>query len=110
MRVALSNNHSSFDNQVADVVSWLSNQPQYADLMERRFTQNDFPEYNSLVWEGSWVDTEASGVEPDYMSWVAEWLEDKSPVYWEDGEPWIEVHAPMCTATTKTGERHNCSR
>lgn len=89
MRVALSNNHSSVDDQIADVVSWLSNDPAHAGMMERQFTQKDFPEYNKLTWEGSWVDTEASGVDADYMSWVVDWVEANTLVYWEDGEPWI---------------------
>lgn len=86
--IALSSNHFSVDDQIADVISYLSLSDIYIRTMEDEFT-SEFPEYNSLVWSGSWVDTEASGVDADYMSWVADWLEAHTPVMWSDGEPYL---------------------
>lgn len=83
MRKALSSNAFSHDDQIADVLSYASTA--YPETMDR-FT-SDFPEYNHLEWSGSWVDTQASGVDPDYMSWVADWVEANLPVVWDDGEP-----------------------
>jgi len=88
MSFPLSSNHYSTDDQIADVVSFLSNDDAYSTLMETSF-KNEFPEYNSLEWSGSWVDTENSNVDLDYMSWVAEWLENNTPVFWEEGEPYM---------------------
>jgi len=88
MREALSNNGWSADDQMADVVSWLSHDVGFRDVSDR--FEAEFPEYNSLVWGGSHVDTEASGVDPEYTSWVIDWIEDNTPVFWEDGEPWID--------------------
>jgi len=90
MSFPLSSNHYSTDDQIADVVSFLSNDadPTYSELMENSFLA-EFPEYNSLEWSGSWVDTENSNVDLDYMSWVADWLENNTPVFWEEGEPFM---------------------
>jgi hypothetical protein len=85
---AISSNRFSTDDQTADVISYLSHQLEHHAVMEK-FVK-DFPEYNGLTWEGSWVNTQDSDVEPDYMSWVRDWIEDNTPVYWEDGEPWID--------------------
>lgn len=89
MRESLSSNHFSVDDQTADVLSYLSNatDPELRALSDS-FVR-EFPEYNGLTWAGSWVDTDASGVDVEYMSWVRDWIENNTPVYWEDGEPWI---------------------
>lgn len=84
--IYLSSNHNSHDDQVADVVSHLSNSDEYRELMDGEF-QEAFPQYNSLEWSGSWMDWEASGVDVEYMSWVTDWVEENTPVYWQDGEP-----------------------
>lgn len=86
--IALSSNGFSVDDQMADVVSYLSLSDEYGALMEGEFLAA-FPEYNSLTWSGSWVDTEASGVDLEYTSWVIDWLEAHTPVYWDEGEPWL---------------------
>lgn len=87
--IALSSNHFSHDDQVADVLRKLT----HSTVIEHRLMADacmiEFPEYNRLTWSGSWVDTEASGVDPDYMSWVTDWIENNTPVFWEDGEPWL---------------------
>lgn len=88
-RHALSSNHFSVDDQTADALSFLSNATD-PDLRAKadEFTR-EFPEYNRLTWSGSWVDAEASGVDVEYMDWVRDWIENNTPVYWEDGEPFI---------------------
>lgn len=83
-RLSLSSNAFSTDDQIADALSYLSHK--YPDL-SNKFVEK-FPEYNSLEWSGSWVDTEASGVDVEYMSWVADWIEDNTTIFWEEGEPW----------------------
>lgn len=86
-RIALSSGHFSHDDQVADVLSYLSGVEDFKATTDR-FCE-EFPEYNRLEWSGSWVDCEASNVDAEYMSWVTDWLEANTPVYWEDGEPWL---------------------
>ena len=85
--ITLSSNAFSVDDQTADVLSYLSNAPL------SRFDEDEFdkafPEYNGLTWSGSWVDTEASGVDVDYMSWVRDWIENNTDVTWWEGEPVI---------------------
>lgn len=93
MRTALSNNHSSYDDQVADVVSWLSNDDKHKDMMQEEFLA-EFPEYNTLEWSGAWVNGDASGVDDDYMCWVSDWIDSHTLVYWEQGEPWIGENCP----------------
>lgn len=90
MRESLSSDHYSTDTQAADVLSWLSNHEdkELRDLSDRFVTE--FPEYNGLVWGMSNVDTEASMVDPEYMQWVVDWIEQNTPVMWDDGEPWAD--------------------
>ena len=78
---AISNNHFSLDQQIVDAVDIFSE-------TEREKFNEAFPEWNSLTWSGSWVDTEASGVDVEYTSWVCDWIENNTDIYWEDGEPW----------------------
>ena len=83
--IFLSINHYSVDDQVVDVVNYLTDAD--PDLLDRFVAE--FPEFPELHWSGSWVDAEASGVDPEYMSWVADWIEANSPVFWFEGEPVI---------------------
>lgn len=86
MPTALSSNGYSFHDQIADALSWLSHAfPEMSD----KFV-DEYPEYNRLEWTGAWVDHEASNVDPDYMSWVADWLENNTPIYWSEGEPRVD--------------------
>jgi hypothetical protein len=61
--------------------------------LERQARQfrDAFPEYAHLVWQdgGAWIDAEASKVDPEFMSWVADWIEANTPIFWEEGEPWL---------------------
>ena len=86
--IFLSSNAFSVDDQTADVLSHLSNGTAEQQAQMETFVLT-FPEYNTLEWSGSWVDTEASGVDPDYMSWVRDWIEERTDVSWNDGEPVI---------------------
>lgn len=86
---ALSSNAFSVDDQIADVISFLSlNEWSLTGISMDQFT-TEFPEYNSLEWSGSWVDWEASNVDPDYMNWVSEWIERNTDVVWIDSEPFL---------------------
>ena len=84
-RQAISDSHWSHDDQVADVMRWLShNAPNdYAYLVEQ------FPGFHALVWSGAWVDTVASAVDAEYMCWVCDAIEQDTAVFWADGEPWV---------------------
>ena len=86
--ITISSNGFSVDDQIADAVSYLSNTHFIAGKVEEDF-HRQFPEYNTLVWSGAWVDPEASGVDPEYMCFVADWLESNTPICWSDGEPVI---------------------
>ena len=102
-RNALSSGHFSHDDQIADVLSYLSGVEAFKATMDR-FCE-EFPEYNDLVWSGSWVDWEASGVDVEYMLWVCDWIESNTPVYWEDGEPWVSPYAhPLDCLFCEAGE------
>lgn len=80
----LSSNHLSVDDQINDVVTRYIVGGEYDSAFFA-----EFPEYDSLVWEGAWIDPEASDVDVEYMSWVADWIESNTPVTWEEGEPWL---------------------
>jgi hypothetical protein len=70
--------------QVGHVVAHL----RHLDVSAYDAVLAQFPEFDTLVWCGGWVDFEASNVDPEYMCWVADCIESVSLVYWEDGEPW----------------------
>jgi hypothetical protein len=76
------------DDQISDVVSFLSDNEAMSAMMQDAFMR-EFPEYNNLTWSGSWVDCDASSVDPDYMSWVADWIESNTRVTWDEGEPYL---------------------
>jgi len=80
----VSSNALSFDTQVSDALNYLRVQwPEtYAGII------GQFAEYPDLVWSGAWVDTDASGVDPDYMSHLADALEWTGYIMWDDGEPY----------------------
>ena len=48
----------------------------------------EFPETDSLVWSGSWVDTETMGLDPEWSSWLADAVESTGRVEWSDGDLW----------------------
>jgi hypothetical protein len=87
--IPLSDNHLSLDNQIDSAVTYLSHAPELE--REARQFRDAFPEYAHLVWQdgSAWIDNEASGVDPEFMSWVADWIEANTPIFWEEGEPWL---------------------
>lgn len=78
---AVSSNHYSVDQQIEDAVSSLT-EPERAAFVDA------YPEWPNLVWSGSWIDAETSCVDPEFMSWVADWIEGNTTIFWENGEPW----------------------
>ena len=82
---SLSSGHFSHDQQVADAVSWLEHNagPVYSAMLR------EFPEWGRVEWEGSWFDTETMGVDQEWSSWLCDWIENNTPIYWEEGEPWV---------------------
>jgi hypothetical protein len=87
----VSSNGFSFDQQVMDALDYLRGvlpEEDYRNLV-RPFEELGL---DRLVWQGSWIDTEAMNCEPELMSWVAEAIEEEGTVFWQDGEPfaWID--------------------
>lgn len=84
----ISSNHLSHDQQLADVVTYMSVSPErahdYAQFLR------EFPDWSNLKWSGSWIDTEATGVDVEWPMWATDWIEQNTPIYWEDGKPWID--------------------
>ena len=84
----ISSNHYSVDGQLEDAASWLEhNLPDtFAAFLVA------FPEWERRTMGelSSWFDTEAMGVDVEWSSWAIDWIEANSPVYWEEGEPWVD--------------------
>lgn len=80
---SISSGHYSHDIQVADAVSWLEREypEKYASVLEA------FPELSDATWDGSWFDTTAMGVDPEWSSWLADALEETGVIVWQEGEP-----------------------
>lgn len=89
-REGISSGHYSLDTQLVDAVSYLeSTHPAlYTKFLEAT------PEWERrTMGEGhsSWFDTDAMGVDVEWSSWCVDWIEANTPIYWEDGEPWVDV-------------------
>lgn len=87
-RESLSSGHFSTDLQLEDAVSFLEhNLPAiFAEFLEA------FPEWETRTMgdgHSSWFDVETMGVDAEWSSWAVDWVENHSPVWWEDGEPWV---------------------
>lgn len=82
--VALSSCGASHDMQLVDSLEFLrSEYPDiYAGILSR------FPEYDDAEFDGSWLDTETLGVDPEWSSWLTDDVESSGVVMWEDGEPY----------------------
>lgn len=86
----VSSNGFSHDTQVMDALDFLRGhlpEEQYLNLVR------PFGELGRLVWAGSWVDAEATECDPEFMSWVADAIEEEGTVFWSEGEPfaWVEA-------------------
>jgi hypothetical protein len=81
---ALSSNHASHDQQVADALAWIraEHPGDYAAIVDR------FPEIPHAIFDGAWYDYELMGVDVEWSSWLTCALEDTGLVQWEEGEPW----------------------
>ena len=60
----------------------------------------EFPEWNQRVWSGSWLDTDAMGVDPEWPMWLVDAIEEHGTLWWEEGEPWAHV---VTVANSGTG-------
>lgn len=78
----ISDNHLSVDQQVYDALEYLRVFHVDAYVAIRR----QFPE--TIIFDGSWFDTDAMRVDSEWNCWLADAIEDTGIVYWEDGEPW----------------------
>lgn len=87
--LALSDNHFSHDQQLDDAMRYVQqNHPeQYATLLA------EFPEWEHRTFQryGSWLDTDAMGVDDEWSSWLTDALENTGLIIWEDGEPYAYV-------------------
>ena len=90
-RDALSSNHFSTDLQLQDVVGYLEREmpERYEELLKL------FPElpraFATITGTSSWIDCDDAGVDVEFSSWVIEWIENHTPIMWEDGEPFITL-------------------
>ena len=60
-----------------------------ADEVRGREIRKDFPELERIVWDGSWFDLDAMGVEPEWVDELVAELELTGVVQWIDGEPFV---------------------
>ena len=88
----ISDNHSSFDQQVDDAMDYLVD----ADPEAHGAIVALFPEWSAVTFDGAWVDTESLGLDPEFTSWLADAIESKSDIFWDEGEPFY----PSTTTTT----------
>lgn len=51
--------------------------------------RREFPELDALVWDGSWLDLDAMGVDPEWVDELVREIEDTGEVEWIDGEPFL---------------------
>jgi hypothetical protein len=87
-RTTISSNGFSHDTQVQDALDWLQ---QHHEADWTRITTAN-PELTRLDWEGSWVAAEEMGLDVDFMSWVADELENTEWIIWDEGEPYGILH------------------
>lgn len=77
----LSSNSFSTDTQAADALAWLrSEHPDAAQIVDAQFPE-------PRVWDGSWLDTAAMGVDVEYGSWLIDAIEATGLIVWWEGEP-----------------------
>lgn len=86
-RLPLSHNGFSVDLQAEDALYYIASEyPEvYNDIKQ------GFPEIENIKWDGSWIDTESMGVDPDWPCWLIDAIENTGLVWWEESEPWAAV-------------------
>ena len=82
--VPVSSGHHSVHEQIADALSHL----QICHGGEYRAIIDEFPAAADLQWSGAYFDTEAMGVDVEWVDWLAMAIEDSQRIMWEDGEPY----------------------
>lgn len=75
-RQLVADSHHGFENQVRAAVSALG--PRQTVKFQR-----EFPE-----WERWHEDQYADDIDPEYSSWVADWIESNTQMFWDDGDLW----------------------
>lgn len=82
---AISSNQYSVDLQAVDALKYIedNHSEAYSKLLE------EFPEIPKITFtgHGSWMDTEAMGVDQEWSSWLIDAIELTGLVIWEEGEP-----------------------
>lgn len=79
---SISSGHYSVDTQMQDALDFLRlNHVEVYCEIRKNFSE-------TFIWEGSWLDTEAMDVDPDYGSWLIDAIEDTGIIQWIDGEPY----------------------
>lgn len=83
----ISSSSYAHDQQVIDALAWLRlNYPTaYCKVV------NEYPGCDKPIMESASsgrVDIDRMGVEPEFMSWVCDAIEDTGLVAWWEGEPW----------------------
>lgn len=81
MRHTISSNAHSFHQQVSDALEYLRLNHANAYCQIRRAF------HETLQWSGSWLDTDAMGVDAEWPQWLADEIETTELVEWCDGEP-----------------------
>jgi len=83
----VSYNGFSHDGQVFDAIAWLkTNRPDEYQVVVDNY------EVESVIMDGAWVDTDAMGVDPDWVSWLTDWIEQETCIEWEHGEPFAVLY------------------
>jgi len=83
----ISNNGFSVDIQAQDALNFLEDfHPEaHAKVL------SELPEAGCLLFDGSWFDTDAMGVDIEFGSWLVDAIEQTGKVIWEEGEPFALV-------------------
>lgn len=93
--VAISSNAWALDIQALDAIDWLGGCP---DTSHVDAVLAQFPEVADL--DTHRIDAEELGLDPDYVSWLVDAIENTGAVWWEDGEPFAET---VCLGHCKVG-------
>lgn len=82
-RDSLSSNHFSHEGQLTDALNWLqTNNP-----LQFKLFLAEFPEWESVANGPDMLED----LDPEWPMWATDWLEASTAIYWEDGEPWVEI-------------------
>lgn len=75
-RHLIADSHHGHNNQVLEAVNNLGPR-------QRKAFDQHFPDFETWA-EDPYTDK----LDPEYSSWVADWIEGKTQMYWEDGDLW----------------------